>query len=42
VEEKKEEDENKIFEKVEIEASFPGGTAAWRKYLEKICVQNSY
>src|SRR6188768_4049839 len=35
VEEKKEEDENKIFEKVEIEASFPGGTAAWRKYLEK-------
>jgi len=35
VEEKKEEDENKIFEKVEIEATFPGGTAAWRKYLEK-------
>lgn len=26
---------NKIFEKVEIEASFPGGDAAWRKYLEK-------
>ena len=35
VEEKKEEDENKIFEKVEIEASFPGGVGAWRKYLEK-------
>jgi periplasmic protein TonB len=33
VEEKKEEDENHIFEKVEIEASFPGGTAAWSKYL---------
>jgi protein TonB len=35
VEEKKDEDENKIFEKVEIEASFPGGIPAWRKYLEK-------
>jgi protein TonB len=35
VEEKKEEDENHIFEKVEIEAAFPGGIPAWRKYLEK-------
>src|SRR5215203_5832763 len=35
VEEKKEEDENKIFEKVEIDASFPGGNAAWVKFLEK-------
>jgi len=35
VEEKKDEDENKIFEKVEIEAQFPGGIPAWRKYLEK-------
>ena len=33
VEEKKVEDENKIFEKVEIEASFKGGEGAWRKYL---------
>jgi protein TonB len=35
IEEKKEEDENKIFEKVEIEASFKGGESAWRKYLER-------
>lgn len=34
VEEKKE-DENKIFEKVEIEASFQGGESAWRKFLER-------
>lgn len=34
VEEKKE-DENKIFEKVEIEAKFPGGPAAWKRYLER-------
>ncbi|MEO8404820.1 MAG: energy transducer TonB [Chitinophagaceae bacterium] len=34
VEEQKE-DPNKIFEKVEIEASFKGGEAAWRKYLER-------
>lgn len=34
VEEKKE-DENKIFEKVEIEAQFKGGEGAWRKYLER-------
>lgn len=35
VEEKKEEDENKIFDKVEIEAGFPGGDAKWRQYLER-------
>jgi protein TonB len=35
IEEKKEDDENKIFEKVEIEAQFPGGDAGWRKYLER-------
>ncbi|MCC7402516.1 MAG: energy transducer TonB [Chitinophagaceae bacterium] len=35
IEEKKDDDENKIFEKVEIEAQFPGGDAAWRKYLER-------
>ncbi|MBN8879816.1 MAG: energy transducer TonB [Sphingobacteriales bacterium] len=35
VEEKKVEDENKIFEKVEIEASFKGGEGAWRKFLER-------
>jgi len=27
------EDENKVFNKVEVEASFPGGTGAWAKYL---------
>lgn len=35
IEEKKDDDENKIFEKVEIEASFKGGESAWRKYLER-------
>jgi protein TonB len=35
IEEKKEDDENKIFEKVEIEAQFPGGESNWRKYLER-------
>ena len=35
IEEKKEDDENKIFDKVEIEASFKGGESAWRKYLER-------
>jgi protein TonB len=28
-------DEDKIFTKVENEAAFPGGEAAWRRYLEK-------
>ena len=35
--EKKEEDENKIFDKVEIEAKFPGGDGKWRQYLERNC-----
>ncbi|MBK7434058.1 MAG: energy transducer TonB [Chitinophagaceae bacterium] len=35
VEVKKEDDENKIFNKVEVEAAFPGGDAAWRNYLQK-------
>ncbi|HYC39506.1 MAG TPA: energy transducer TonB [Chitinophagaceae bacterium] len=35
VEEKKEEDENKIFDKVEIDAAFPGGDGAWRRFLER-------
>ncbi len=35
VEEKKEEDDNKVFEKVEIEAQFPGGEAAWGNFLRK-------
>lgn len=35
IEEKKEDDENKVFEKVEVEASFPGGEREWKKYLER-------
>lgn len=35
VEAPKVEDENKIFEKVEVEASFPGGEGAWRRHLER-------
>jgi periplasmic protein TonB len=31
----KKDDENKVFEKVEVEAEFPGGEGAWRKYLER-------
>ena len=31
---KKDEDENKVFNKVEVEAAFPGGEAAWRRYLQ--------
>ncbi len=27
--------EEKVFERVEIEASFPGGDALWRRYLER-------
>jgi protein TonB len=41
VEEKKEEDENKIFDKVEIEASFPGGDSKWRQYLERTLNANT-
>lgn len=35
VEAPKVEDENKVFEKVEVEASFPGGDAGWRRFLER-------
>jgi protein TonB len=31
----KNDDEDKIFTKVENEAAFPGGAAAWRRYLER-------
>ena len=34
------EDDNKVFEKVEVEASFKGGERAWLKYLEKNLDQN--
>jgi protein TonB len=32
---KKDEDEDKVFTKVENEAEFPGGDGAWKRYLEK-------
>ena len=32
---KTDDDENKVFNKVEVEAAFPGGDAAWRNYLQK-------
>lgn len=35
VEVKKDDDENKVFNKVEVDAAFPGGEAAWRNYLQK-------
>lgn len=34
VEAPKTDDENKVFNKVEVEASFPGGDGAWRRYLQ--------
>ncbi len=37
---KKEEDEDKVFTKVEIEASFPGGEGAWTRYVTK-AIQNN-
>ena len=39
--EKKEDDENKIFTKVEVEAAFPGGEEAWRNYLRKTLNNNT-
>jgi periplasmic protein TonB len=33
--------DEKTFDKVEIEASFPGGDAAWRKYLENTLNANT-
>jgi protein TonB len=32
---KKKEEEDRIFTKVEIDASFPGGPTAWTKYVQK-------
>ncbi len=32
---KKDEDEDKVFTKVEIDASFPGGAGAWTKYVTR-------
>ncbi len=37
----KKEDEDKIFTKVEIEASFPGGASAWTKYVTRAIQQNA-
>lgn len=34
------EDEDKIFTKVEIEASFPGGESAWTKYVTRAITNN--
>ncbi len=41
VEVKVADDENKIFTKVEVEASFPGGEDAWRNYLSKTLNSNT-
>lgn len=35
IEEKKEEDENTVFTKVEVEASFKGGEKEWKRFLER-------
>ena len=37
---KKEEDEDKVFTKVEIEAAFPGGEAGWTRYVKKAIESN--
>ena len=37
---KKQEDEDKVFTKVEIEASFPGGEAGWNRYVKKAIESN--
>lgn len=36
----KSEDEDKVFTKVEIEASFPGGEAGWNRYVKKAIESN--
>ena len=36
----KKEDEDKVFTKVEIEASFPGGASAWTKYVQRAIEAN--
>jgi protein TonB len=35
------EDENKVFEKVEVEAEFPGGTSAWARFLQRTLNANA-
>jgi protein TonB len=37
---KKAEEEDKVFTKVEIEASFPGGEAGWNRYVKKAIESN--
>ncbi|CAN5221143.1 energy transducer TonB [soil metagenome] len=37
----KKEDEDRVFTKVEIEASFPGGASAWTKYVSRAIQQNA-
>ncbi|MFN5649745.1 MAG: energy transducer TonB [Sphingobacteriales bacterium] len=41
VEAPKVEDEDKVFQKVEIDAEFPGGTGAWTKYVSREIERNS-
>jgi len=36
----KKEDEDKVFTKVEIEASFPGGPSAWTRYVQRAIEAN--
>lgn len=40
VEAPKADDEDKIFQKVEIDAEFPGGTSAWFKYVQREIERN--
>ncbi|MEY2596194.1 MAG: hypothetical protein RI965_1466 [Bacteroidota bacterium] len=40
VEAPKEDDENKIFQKVEIDAEFPGGTSGWTRYVTREIERN--
>jgi|LakMenEpi03Aug12_release.lakeMendotaPanAssembly.Ray.scaffolds.fasta_scaffold271714_2 protein TonB len=41
VEAPKVEDEDRVFQKVEIDAEFPGGTGAWTKYVSREIERNS-
>jgi len=40
VEAPKSDDEDKVFQKVEIDAEFPGGTASWFKYVQREIERN--
>jgi protein TonB len=40
VEAPKSDDEDKVFQKVEIDAEFPGGTSAWFKYVQREIERN--